>query len=93
MAEGLAVKVDLILSKLSKPDKLDNIGVRFNNITTTVSSIGKSVIKLERDVSVLDSKFRNTDHLGRELKESLNSCEGVMSKRRLRPERGPLIDS
>ena len=45
MAEGLAVKVDLILpSKLPTPD---NIEVRLNNLTTAVSSIEESVSKLK----------------------------------------------
>ena len=46
-----------------------------NNLTTYVYSIEESVRKLERDVSVLDSKFKNTYYLVRELKESLNFLE------------------
>ena len=75
MAEDLAEKVDLILSKLSKLEKLDAIELRLNNLATAVSSIEESVSKLERDVSVLESKFKNTDHSVSELKESPNFCE------------------
>ena len=57
MAEGLATEVDLFLcNELSKPDKFDDREVRLNNLTTAVSSIVEAVSKLERDVSVLDSK-------------------------------------
>ena len=45
MAEGLAVKVDLILpSKLSTPNDIE---VRLNNLTTAVSSIEESVSKVK----------------------------------------------
>ena len=45
MAEGLAVKADIILpSKLSTPD---DIAGCLNNLTTAVSSIEESVSKLE----------------------------------------------
>ena len=71
MAEGLAMEVDFFLSTLSKPDKFDDRKVC---LTTVVSSIEESVSKLERpeDVSVLDSNFKNTDHLVSQLKESLS---------------------
>ena len=41
----------MIFSKLSKPDELDNIEVRLNIFTTTVSSHEESMNKLVRDVS------------------------------------------
>ena len=76
MAEGLATEVDLYLfDEVSKPDKFDDREVCLNNLTTYVYSIEESVRKLERDVSVLDSKFKNTYYLVRELKESLNFLE------------------
>ena len=75
MVEALAVKVDLILSKLSKPDKLDDIGVHLNNLTTAFSSIEESVSKLEKDVFVFNSEFKNTDQSISELKESLDFCK------------------
>ena len=73
MAEGLATEVDFFLSALSKTDKFDDRKVCLH-LTTVVSSIEESVSKLERheDVSVLDSKFKNTDHLVSQLKESLS---------------------
>ena len=54
MAEGLAEKVDFILVKLSKLDKLDDIEPRPNNFATSVSSIEISMSQLETEVSVLD---------------------------------------
>ena len=55
MAEGLAEKVDFILVKLSKLDKLDDIELRRNNnFATSVSSIEISMSQLETEVSVLD---------------------------------------
>ena len=74
MAEGLAAEVDLFVSKLSKPDKLDDREVRLNNLTRAVSSIEESVNKLERDASVLDSNLRNTDHFVSELKDSFRKA-------------------
>lgn len=73
MAEGLATEVDFFLSKLSKPDKFDDRKVCLH-LTTVVSSIEESVSKLERpkDVSVSDSKFKNTDQLVSQLRESLS---------------------
>ena len=44
-------KVDLILSKLSKSYKLDNIEVCLNNLTNAISSNKELMSKLERDVS------------------------------------------
>ena len=54
MVEGLAEKVDFILVKLSKLDKLDDIEPRPNNFATSVSSIEISMSQLETEVSVLD---------------------------------------
>ena len=73
IAEGLATEVDFFLSTLSKTDKFDDRKVCLH-LTTVVSSIEESVSKLERpeDVSVLDSNFKNTDHLVSQLKESLS---------------------
>ena len=73
MAEGLATEVDFFLSTLSKPDKFDDRKVCLH-LTTAVSSIEESVSKLERpkDVSVSDSKFKNTDQLVSQLRESLS---------------------
>ena len=56
MVEGLAEKGDLIFAKLSKFDKLDEIELRFNNPSTSVSSIEMSMGQLEKEVSVLDTK-------------------------------------
>ena len=39
MVEGLAEKVDLILAKLSKLDKRDDIELRLNNLSTSVSTV------------------------------------------------------
>lgn len=75
LAEGLALKVDLMLSNLSKPDKRDDIQVLLTNLTTAVSSIEEPVSKLERSVLILDFKFKSTDHSVSELTESLNFCE------------------
>ena len=50
MAEGLAEKADLILTKLSNADKLDDIELRLNN--TSVSSIKISMSQLEKEVSI-----------------------------------------
>lgn len=75
LAEGLALKVDLMLSNLSKPDKRDDIQVLLTNLTTAVSSIEEPVSKLERGVLILDFKFKSTDHSVSELTESLNFCE------------------
>ena len=55
-AEGLAEKVNLILAKLFKLDKLDDIELRLNNLATSLSSIEMSMSQLEKEVSVLDSK-------------------------------------
>ena len=52
-----------------KPDKLDDLEVCLNNLTTAISSNKESVSKLERDVSLSGPKFID------ELKESLNFCE------------------
>ena len=60
MVEGLAEKGDLIFAKLSKFDKLDGIELRFNNPSTSVSSIEMAMGQLEKEVSVLDTK--NQDH-------------------------------
>ena len=38
ITEGLAEKVDLILTKLSKLDKLDDIELRLNKLATSVST-------------------------------------------------------
>ena len=78
MVESLALKVDLILSKLSKLDKPDRIEFHLNYLTTAVSSIAESVSKLERAVSILDSRFKNTNHSVSELKESFNFCEEIV---------------
>ena len=45
MAEGLAEKVDLILAKLSKLDKLDDIELCLNNLSTSVSARTDSVFR------------------------------------------------
>ena len=58
MAEGLAEKIDLILTKLSKLDKLDDIELRLKNLAASVSSIEMSMNQLEKEVSVLDSKTK-----------------------------------
>jgi septal ring factor EnvC (AmiA/AmiB activator) len=79
MAEGLAEKVDLILTKLSKLDKLDDIELRLNNLSTSVSSIEMSMSHLEKEVSVLDSKTKTIDKSVDELKESLCFCEDDIS--------------
>ena len=42
------LSLTFILSKLSKPNKFDDIEVRLNNLTTAVSSIEESVSKLGR---------------------------------------------
>ena len=44
----MAEKVDLILAKLSKLDKLDDIELRLNNLATSVSSIEMSMNQLEK---------------------------------------------
>ena len=79
MAEGLAEKVDLILAKLSKLDKLHDIELRLNNLSTSVSSIEMSMGQLEKEVSVLDSKTKSIDKSVDELKESLCFCEDDIS--------------
>jgi len=56
MAEGLTEKVDLILAKLSKLDKLDEIELRLNHLSTDVSGIEMSMSQLEKEVSVLDAR-------------------------------------
>ena len=78
LSTWLIAKVDLILSKPSKSDKLDNIEVLLNNLTTAISSNKESVSKLERDMSFSGSKFKNTHHLLNELKEGLIVCEEVI---------------
>ena len=79
MAEGLAEKVDLILAKLSKLDKLDEIELRLNNLSTSVSSIEMSMSQLEKEISVLDTKTKTIDKSVDELKESLRFCEDDVS--------------
>ena len=79
MAEGLAEKVDLILVKLSKLDKLDAIEQRVDSLASSVASIEDSVSKLERDVADLESKAKTTDLSVSELRESLNFCEEEIS--------------
>ena len=71
MAEGLAKKVDLILAKLSKLDKLDEIELHLNNLSTSLSSIEMSMSQLEKEVSVLDTRTKTIDKSVDELKESL----------------------
>ena len=62
MAEGLAEKVHLILAKLSKAwQARRNWTSRFNNLSTSVSSIEMSMGQLEKEVSVLDIG-KNQDH-------------------------------
>ena len=51
MAEGLAEKVNLVLTKLSK---LDAIELRLYNLMTSVSSIEMSMSQLEKEVSILN---------------------------------------
>ena len=80
MAEGLAEKVDLILAKLSKLDKLDEIELRLNNLSTSVSSIEISMSQLEKEVSVLDTRTKTPDKSVDELKESLCFCEDEISE-------------
>ena len=70
MAEGLALKVDLILSNLSKHDKRDDIEALLYNLTTAVSIIEETVSKLERNVSIFNSKFKSANHSVSKLKES-----------------------
>ena len=79
MAEGLAEKVDLILAKLSKLNKLDEIELRLDNLSTSVSSIEMSMSQLEKEVSVLDSKTKTIAKSVDELKESLCFCEDDIS--------------
>ena len=79
MAEGLAEKVDLILVKLSKLDKLDAIEQSVDSLASSVASIEDSVSKLERDVADLESKAKTTDLSVSELRESLNFCEEEIS--------------
>jgi len=70
VAEGFADKVDLILAKLSKLDKLNQIELRLNNLSTSGSSIEMSMSQLEKEVSVLDTKTKTIDMSVDELKES-----------------------
>ena len=59
---GFAAKVDVFLSKLFKPDELDNTDVRLNILTTTVSSNEESMKKLEKDVSdCLNFSFEHSE--------------------------------
>ena len=80
MAEGLTEKVDLILAKLSKLDKLDEIELPLNNLSTSVSSIEMSMSQLEKEVSVLDTRTKIIDKSVDELKESLCFCEDEISE-------------
>ena len=80
MAEGLAEKVDLILAKLSKLDKLGEIELRLINLSTSVSSIEMSMSQLEKEVSVLDTRTKTIDKSVDELKESLCFCEDEISE-------------
>ena len=80
MAEGLAEKVDLILAKLSKLDKLDEIELRLNNLSTSVSGIEMSMSQPEKEVSVLDTRTKTIDKSVDELKESLCFCEDEISE-------------
>ena len=76
----MAEKVNLILTKLSKLDKLDEIELRLNNLSTSVSSIEMSMSQLEKEISVLDTKKTKTiDKSVDELKESLCFCEDDVS--------------
>ena len=80
MAEGLAEKVDLILAKLAKLDKLDEIELRLNNLSTSLSSIEMSMSQLEKEVSVLDSKTKTINNKSvDELKETFCFCEDDIS--------------
>jgi len=69
LAEGF----DLILAKLFKLDKLDEIQLRLNNLPTSVTSIEMSMSQLEKEVSVLDTRSKTIDKSVDELKENLEN--------------------
>lgn len=66
MAEDLATKMDLALSKL---DKLDTIEKRLNSVIASISSIEETVGRLDKEVVSLKDKTSKTETRVNELEE------------------------
>ena len=66
MAEDLATKMDLALSKL---DKLDTIEKRLKGVIASISSIEETVGRLDQEVVSLKDKTSKTETRANELEE------------------------
>ncbi len=74
-AEGLAGKIDLILSKLEKRDTLET---KLEEVFSTMNSLkaSRSVTSLEKEISAVKEKKRSSDKKIKDLKENAEFVSG-----------------
>ncbi|XP_078380222.1 uncharacterized protein LOC144663166 [Oculina patagonica] len=72
-AEGLAGKIDLILSKL---EKLDTLETKLEEVFSTINSLKASVTSLEEEISAVKEKQRSSDKKIKDLKENAEFVSG-----------------
>ncbi len=72
-AEGLAGKIDLILSKL---EKLDTLETKLEKVFSTINSLKASVTSLEKEISAVKEKQRSSDKKIKDLEENAEFVSG-----------------
>ena len=77
MAEGLAGKIDLILSKL---EKLDTLEKKLEEVCSTMNSLKVSVSSLEKDVIVVKEKQRSLNKNIKDLEKNAEFVSGQIEK-------------